>query len=83
MTAPIRRRAQSPSCPGCNEQLLGEIKGTLDMVRETQKTHGTKLDSMDGRLRSVENKATLAGGLSGLLMAVGVNLAGWWIKGKS
>ena len=83
MSEPRRRRAPGPSCPGCNEQLLGEIKGTLDMVRETQATHGQKLDTMDGRLRAVENKGAIAGAVSGLLMAVGVNLAGWFLKGKS
>lgn len=83
MSEPRRRRAQGASCPGCNEQLLGEIKGTLDMVRQTQQTHGTKLDNMDARLRHVENKGAIAGAVGGLLMAVGVNLAGWFLKGKN
>lgn len=81
--SPVRRR-QTPSCPGCNnELLLGEIKGTVNAVLETQKAHGGKLDAMDSRLRNVENKGAIAGAVSGLLMAVGVNLAGWWLKGKS
>jgi hypothetical protein len=82
MTEPRRRRASS--CTGCNNQLLlGEIKGTVTAVLENQKTQGAQLTSMDSRLRSVENKGAIAGAVSGLLMAVGVNLAGWWLKGKS
>lgn len=74
MTSPRPRRA--PACPGCNELLLGEIKGTLDMVRQDQQRHGAKLEALDGRLRSVENRSAVAGAVGGALMAVGINLAG-------
>lgn len=75
MTEPRRRRAQSPSCPGCNnELLLGEIKGTVTQVLETQKAHGAKLDAMDGRLRGVENRGAFAGAVAAILVAVGIDV---------
>jgi len=67
-----RRRAQAPaSCPGgCSQQLLGEMKGKLDMIHETQKAHGAKLDALDTRLRKTENRTAVMGAAAGLCMAV-------------
>lgn len=79
MTRP-KRQPIVASCPGCqvNPQDLGEIKGTLKMIHETQTDHGKKLDALDGRLRAVENKsATFSAGMgaaAGLLMATCVEL---------
>lgn len=79
MTRP-KRQAIPPSCPGCqmNPQDLGEIKGTLNMIHETQKTHGAKLDALDTRLRHVETRSAVTssglGAAAGLLMATGVEL---------
>jgi len=81
-----RRKSPPPGlCPGCqyDPQLSGEIKGKLDMIHEGVKGHAARLDGLDARLRSVENKGAVAGAVAGLLMAVGVNLAGWWLKGKN
>lgn len=75
-----KRQAAPSSCPGCqvDPQTLGEIKGKLDMIREAQTDHGKKLDALDGRLRTVENKsATFSAGMgavAGLLMATCVEL---------
>lgn len=55
--------------------LLGEIKGKLDLVIAGQDKTNTRLDSMDSRLRSVETKAAVNGGLAGGIISVTIVLA--------
>ena len=54
--------------------LLGEIKGIVEGLQAGQKSHGEKLDALDGRLRSVERQAVVSGGVSGGVIAVGMAL---------
>lgn len=54
--------------------LLGEIRGKLDMVIAGQTVQGEKLDVLDGRMRAVEVKSAMHGGLAGGLVAVGMTL---------
>lgn len=60
-------------------RLLGEIKGKLDLVIDGQAEHKDtlekKFDSLDARLRKVENKAALNGAVAGGLISVGMALA--------
>lgn len=59
-----------------NDQLLllGEIKGIVQGLQAGQQAHSEKLDAMDGRLRSVEQRAVVSGGVSGGVIAVGMAL---------
>lgn len=82
MTDRRPRRKPAAAC-SCDPQLLGEIKGKLDMIHEGQKTHGQQLEGLDARIRSQENKGAIAGAVGGLLVALGVSIASGWIKGKS
>lgn len=70
----MSRRQPPPPRPlcteGCGEQLLGEMKGKLDMIHETQIAHGRKLDTLDTRLRQTENRTAAMGAAAGLCMAV-------------
>ena len=60
-----------PVCPGGrDEQVLGEMKGKLDMIHEAQVTHGQKLDALDSRLRKTENRTATMGAAAGLCMAI-------------
>lgn len=80
MTDRRPRRKPAPAC-SCDPQLLGEIKGKLELIHEGQKEHGKQLTSMDARLRTQENKGAIAGAVGGALMALGVSFANWWLKG--
>lgn len=62
-------------------QLLGEMKGKLEMVIVNQEKHDSRFDAIDGRLRKVETKSAMMGALSGGLVSVGVALM--IEKGKS
>lgn len=62
-------------------QLLGEIKGKLDMVITSQKETNVKLGALDNRLRRVETRSALNGAISGGLVSIGIALA--IEKGKS
>ncbi|MCE7915407.1 MAG: hypothetical protein DYH15_12210 [Nitrosomonas sp. PRO4] len=55
-------------------QLLGEMKGKLEMVIANQEKHDSRFDAIDGRLRKVETKSAMMGALSGGLVSVGVAL---------
>lgn len=55
-------------------QLLGEIKGKLDLVILNQGEANKKLDVMDGRLRRVETRSAITGAASGGLVSVGIAL---------
>lgn len=61
-----------------NDLLLGEIKGKLDMLIESQGVQNTKLDTISTRLSKVEGKASSAGGqmggVVGSIAAIGVVL---------
>lgn len=63
-------RRRTPPTPGSSEQLLGEMKGKLDMIHEAQIAHGAKLDALDARLRQTENRTAVTGAAAGLCMAV-------------
>jgi hypothetical protein len=54
--------------------LLGTISGKLDGVTTHLGRQDAKMDALDGRLRSVEQKAAILGGVSGGVMAVGTSL---------
>jgi len=70
----MSRRSRLPShpCSGCalDSQLLGEVKGKLDMIHEAQKAQGTKLDAIEVRMRKTENRTAALGGAAGLCMAL-------------
>lgn len=54
---------------------LGRIEGKLDMVITSQASQNERLDSMDERLRHVEQQAAKAGAISGGIVAIGTALA--------
>ena len=83
---PSSPRASQPEraemCVVCSQgQMLGRIEGKLDGVLEAQKAHGAKMDSMDGRLRSVENRSAIAGAAAALMVTLGLDLVRWKLKG--
>lgn len=61
---------------------IGKLEGKLDAVYETSKSNSTKLDTMDGRLRSVENKSAVYGSIGGTVAGVGVSLLVASLKDK-
>jgi hypothetical protein len=54
--------------------LLGEIKGKVDLMLEGQNGTNSRLDGIDNRLRTVENRAAIHGAVGGGIMAVGVSM---------
>lgn len=60
--------------------LLGEIKGKLDLVIDGQEKTNQAVGSLDTRLRRVETKAAVNGGIAGGLVGVGMALASAKIK---
>jgi len=52
-------------------------------VLKNQEEDRKTLKAMDARLRHVENRSAIAGAVGGALMAIGVNIAGWVLRGKS
>lgn len=54
--------------------LLGEIKGKLDQVIESQGETKTMISNMDTRLRKVETRSAITGGLAGGIVSVGIAL---------
>lgn len=83
-----RRKTTSPMAPPCvgcqfDPMHAGRLEGKLDSIHEAVTGQGVRLESMDSRLRQVENRSAIAGAAGGLVMALGVNLAAWWLKGKS
>lgn len=79
-----RRKPSSPghTCSGCQVDplLAGEIKGKLDLVIAGNAATNARLDGLDARLRHVENRSAIAGAVGGALMAVGVNVAAWFLR---
>ncbi|MCG8993230.1 hypothetical protein LH427_09620 [Laribacter hongkongensis] len=59
---------------------LGRIEGKLDMIVASQSSLNERMDSMDGRLRHVEQQAAKAGAISGGIVAVGTALAVEMVK---
>ena len=54
--------------------LLGQIHGIVQGLRDGQEQQNQRLDGIDQRLRAVEQKAAVAGAVSGGAMAVGTAL---------
>jgi hypothetical protein len=54
--------------------MLGRIDGKLDGIAEHLQRQDKRLDTIDERLRVVEQKAAIAGAMSGGAMSVGVAL---------
>jgi hypothetical protein len=54
--------------------MLGEIKGIVQALKSGQDSLHSRLEAMDGRLRSVEQRAAVTGAVSGGVMGVGVAL---------
>lgn len=53
---------------------LGSISAKLDNLHEGQQAHAEKLDSMDARLRTVEKRSTINGGVAGGVVGVTIAL---------
>jgi len=53
---------------------IGRIEGRLEGIDRKLDGHGTKLDCIDGRLRSVERKAVINGSTFGAAAAAGLTL---------
>lgn len=54
---------------------LGRIEGKLDMIAANQVSQGNRLDTLDERLRHVEQQAAKAGAISGGIVAIGTAIA--------
>lgn len=54
--------------------MLGEISGKLDGVREHLQRQDARLETIDDRLRTVEQKAAVTGAISGGAMSIGIAL---------
>ena len=54
--------------------LLGRMDGKLDGISTHLKAQDERLDKIDDRLRVVEQRAAVAGALSGGAMSVGIAL---------
>ncbi len=81
----MTRRKAAPACQGCqfDPMAAGRIEGRLEAVLKNQEEDRKTLKAMDARLRHVENRSAIAGAVGGALMAIGVNFAGWMLRGKS
>ncbi|WP_299773175.1 hypothetical protein [uncultured Tateyamaria sp.] len=53
---------------------LGSISAKLDNLHEGQQAHTKKLDSMDARLRTVEKRSAINGGIAGGVVGVTIAL---------
>lgn len=66
--------------------MLGEISGKLDGVSQHLTRQDGRLDNIDARLRTVEQKAAVTGAISGGAMSIGVALLiegmKHWLAGK-
>lgn len=66
--------------------LLGRIDGKLDGISEQLNSQDQRLDKIDDRLRSVEQKAAINGAVSGSVVSVGMALliegAKQWLSTK-
>lgn len=57
-----------------NQFLLGEIHAKVQSIHELQSKQSERLDSIDERLRAVEQRSAIAGAISGGVMGIGVAL---------
>lgn len=61
--------------PDASDQyLLGQIHGIVQSLKDGQDAMSERLDSLDARLRAVEQRAALTGAVSGGVISVGVTL---------
>ena len=61
--------------------LLGEIKGKVDAIEKAVGVQGQDLKSIDGRLRSSEQRHAAAGAVAGGAISVGMALLIEGLKG--
>lgn len=60
----------------------GAVAAKLEAIKENQDRHEGKLDHIDGRLRSIETKSALTGGVAGGVMSVGIAMIMEFLKSK-
>lgn len=60
---------------------LGRIAARLDAIEQGQERIQTSVDSIDGRLRTVEARAATLGTIAGGIVSVGVALITHTLKG--
>lgn len=53
---------------------LGNIEGQLEGIKGQQTAQGKKLDKIDDRMRKVELKSAINGGITGSIAGIGVSL---------
>lgn len=53
---------------------LGRIEGQLEGMQHAQERQGQEIQTISGRLRTVEQRAASRGGAAGLMGAIGVTL---------
>lgn len=66
--------------------LLGQIHGIVQALRDGQQQTNDRLDAMDDRLRTVEQRAAVTGAVSGGMISVGIAMAveglRAWLRGS-
>jgi hypothetical protein len=71
----------SEECQTCSQgKALGRLEGKMDAVLSLQEAHGAKIDALDTRLRSVENRSAIAGAAAALMVTLGLDLVRWKLK---
>ena len=60
--------------PSALARELGSISAKLDGLQQGQEAHTRKLDSMDERLRTVERRSAVNGGVAGGVVGVTIAL---------
>ncbi len=68
------------TCGACDQAALGRIEGKLDMVIEAQKSQGLRLESLDGRLRFLENRSAIVGAAGALVVTLALELTRWTLR---
>lgn len=63
---------------GSIDRELGQISAHLENINKKLDDHGTKIDAIDDRLRTVERKSALNGAVAGGIVTVTIGL----IKGQ-
>lgn len=71
-------QASDPS--GQQLYLLGQIHAMVQSLKDGQEVTNSRLDKMDERLRTVEQRSAAVGALSGGAMAIGVTLIAEQLK---
>ena len=76
-----REPSQVQVCVTCSQgRILGRLEGKLDAIAVTQQLHGAKMETIDTRLRSVENRSAIVGAAAAVLMSLGIDFAHWKLK---